>query len=359
LGLVNGVPTPALTASLLGVLRLPGARGTALLNHVGGALIWSVRCEDGRFDTWVVHESLVLTPLLSRTASPVSALVELAGGRWAVAVGARILVVDAQSYTVITTLRGHRRGGIIWSLTPVSGGRLVSRSTDGTVWLWDISRSRALQSLDAGVCQGAEIGAEADDPEAVLLLTQPETHTPGVLTLIDLARGGRPRSSLCVVPEALGAVSCAAALRPGTAELVTAITPQGEAGASTTLSRWVNGAPEILCEVPTRRAGVPALNELFFPTPRRLMALGAKDAALVDLAAGTLRDDVRAYRVTSGGLALVAETELLDLNTGTRLVLPSGILRTPKVLAASSLAEDGASFALGAGDELVWWRLRR
>ncbi|MBK7761629.1 MAG: hypothetical protein IPI35_35545 [Deltaproteobacteria bacterium] len=143
-------------------------------------------------------------------------------------------------------------------------------------------------------------------------------------------------------------MSCAAALRPGTSELVTALTPRGDTGATTTLSRWVNGVEQVLCLRPTRRAGVAALNELFFPTPSQLMALGAKDAVLVELETGALRDDVRAYRVTSSGLALVEEAAVLDLNTGARLLLPSGILRTPKVLGASSTeGKEGGSARLG------------
>ena len=103
---MNGVPTPALSASLLGVIHRPGARGSASLNHVGGALIWSVWCEDGRYDTWVVHESLVLTPLLSRTASPVSALVEMAGGHDRELEG---LGGGADLYTAIGEERAGRR----------------------------------------------------------------------------------------------------------------------------------------------------------------------------------------------------------------------------------------------------------
>ena len=353
-------PAPPLSASLLGVLRLPAVRGTSFLTHVsGGGLVWSVRREDGRFDTWAVSPSLGLTAILSRLGAPVSALAELPGGAWALAVSARILVVDAQTRAVIKTLRGHRRGGILWSLTSVPGDRLVSRSTDGTARLWNIIRSRELHQLDAGEILGAEVGADPNDPEAVLVLTRPEPSDPGVVALRDLARDGLQRPLQRLTPEGSGAMSCAAALRPGTSELVTALTPRGDTGATTTLSRWVNGVEQVLCLRPTRRAGVAALNELFFPTPSQLMALGAKDAVLVELETGAFRDDVRAYRVTSSGLALLEETAVLDLNTGARLLLPSGILRTPKVLGASSLAEDGASFALGAGDELVWWRLHR
>lgn len=324
-----------------------------------GRLLWTVARDDRRYDTWVVGPSLEKTALFSARASPVSAVVELPGGRLAVAVGAQVLVLDAQTLAVLHTLRGHRRGGILWSLTPVPGDRLVSRSTDGTVRLWHDGAGRALHCVESSGLLGAEVGADLDDPEAVLLLSQPDPDMPGALALLDLARGGRPRPIQRVVSDDLGAVSCAAALRPGTSEVITAITPLGDAGATTTLTRWVSGRAEIIHQRPTRRPGVASLNELFFPTPGLLMALGAKDAALVDLTRGTLRDDVRAYRVTSSGLALVEETEVLDLNTAARLLLPSGILRTPKVLAASSLAEDGTSFALGAGDELVWWRLHR
>lgn len=345
-----------LTASLLGVVRLAGVRGAALVGHVPGGLVWSVRRVDGRFDTWLVRPSMELTPLLSRTVAPVSALAALPGGELALAVGARILVFDHPSLTARRTLRGHRRGGVIWSLTAVAGGRLVSRSTDLTVVLWDITRGRALQRLDAGACQGAEVGADPDDPEAVLLLTQPDAEDLGVLTLVDLHRGGRPRPPLRVGSDL---AVCAAALRPGSLELVTASTPRGDSGVTTTLSRWDRGAEERLCELPTRRAGVAALNELFFPTPDLLMALGARDSALVSLTTREIRHDLRAYRVTSSGLALVDEAEVVDLTTGARLAFPSGALRAPRALGASSLAEDGASFALGAGDELVWWTIQR
>jgi hypothetical protein len=347
------------SATLAGVFRCPGARGTSHLAHLSdGRLLWTVARDARRYDTWVVGPSLEKTALFSARASPVSAVVELPGWRLAVAVGAQVLVLDAQTLAVLHTLRGHRRGGIIWSLTLVPGDRLVSRSTDGTVRLWHYGAGRALHGVESSGLLGAEVGADPDDPEAVLVLTQPDPDAPGVLALLDLARGGRSRPQR-IVSEDLGAVSCAAALRPGTSEIVTATTPLGDRGATTTLTRWVSGRAEIIHQRPTRRPGVASLNELFFPTPDLLMALGAKDAALMDLEQGTLRDDVRAYRVTSSGLALVEETEVLDLNTGARLLLPSGILRTPRVLAASSLAEDGASFALGAGDELVWWRLHR
>ncbi|MBK7761631.1 MAG: hypothetical protein IPI35_35555 [Deltaproteobacteria bacterium] len=93
------------------MLRLPAVRGTSFLTHVsGGGLVWSVRREDGRFDTWAVSPSLGLTVILSRLGAPVSALAELPGGAWARAVGADS-VVDAQTRAVIKTLRGHRRAG--------------------------------------------------------------------------------------------------------------------------------------------------------------------------------------------------------------------------------------------------------
>ena len=343
-----------LTASLLGVVRLAGARGAALVGHVPGGVVWSVRRVDGRFDTWLVRPSLELTPLLSRTVAPVSALVTLPGGELALAVGARIVVFDHPSLTARRALRGHRRGGVIWALTPVSGDRLVSRSTDLTVVLWDLTKGRALQRLDAGACQGAEVGADPEDPEAVLLLTQPDAEDPGVLTLVDLHRGGRPRPPLRV---GFDLAACAAALRPGGLELLPACTPRG--GPTTTLSLWSRGEERRLCATPTRRAGVAALNEVLFPSADHGLALGARDSALVELGTGAIHHELRAYRVTSRGLALVDEAEVVDLRTAARLVFPSGALRAPRALGASSLAEDGASFALGAGDELVWWTIQR
>jgi hypothetical protein len=309
-------------------------------------LWWCVSRADGRFDTWIVGPGSRPRLVCEGARSPTEDAAGLASGLAVLAIHPSLQVVEDAG--LAPPLRVSADGDWpVRRLVALSNERVVAHGSQESVPVWDI-RSRALvATIDASTTDLLSFGAARGDPDGVLVaVVEPGPNWRGALW--DVVRGAARLRVSVPTPSGATLEHGAAAVRPGTEEIVALLTHrQGEEWV-TTLHRWAAGQHTILDE---RRGPAPAFTELLFVAPDWLMVMGHRTDALWELPNLTVRHGLRVEQVTPNGRARLHPRAVLDLSTGERVSVP-GARGEPWCL-----HPQGERVSVASGRALTTWRL--
>jgi hypothetical protein len=332
----------------------PGVLGTERLEHLGPDLMWwCVRRRNKRYDTLIVGPGDAVRVLSRGEAEKTETATRLPSGLLAVGLRHEVRLYDL---TTLTPRGVLPCGKWVYHLCPLPNDRLLVWSSGELCPIWDLNTLEVVTQVNAREVGLLTVGTLPDDPDAVLLAGRGEAGPPWRATVWDALRGRAVYTVEVPVPEGAVAEVSDTILRPGTDTLYALVTILRGEERVTTLHQWANGHHLVMDEVVSPHP-FAALSSLYFAAPHRLMVSGHRRDALWDLRDMTVRRDVRTLSLATNERTLTEDWSVLDLRTGQRVTIPSAAARRARGGAGFALDPTGERVAIGAGDELVRYRI--
>ena len=263
---------------------------------------------------------------------------------------------DLNTLAHVGSLVGHEP--VIWELRCVSGGRLVSSSSDRQRILWDLSTAQAIVRSDLAIFQSwsAPRGLLPGDP---LLVTHSElregqwrsalmnAHTGEVVLEAQLPASRPAHHTVAASPDALewaGVISEGAEDVWGPSQVI----------------HFTAAGPRLLY-TETVADSIPGVVSLRFLTRDWLYCSGARQPPLmINVRTGQRRASPQEGPVTRNNLMLChREVAVLDLDCGELRPLHSAPPVEGRRLEALMITEAGDQALVATDTALEWWRIQR
>ena len=322
----------------------------------GGRLLMLWRREEDRVSAEVLSSTGAVVALTDRPRDQLTLIVvDEASGRLVISIDNVPELFDLHTLAHVGSLIGHQP--VIWELRSVSGGRLVSSSSDRQRILWDLSTAQPLVRSDLALfhCWSVPRGLLPGDP---LLVTDSVLRDGQWCSALVNAHTGEEvlRAQL---PAPLPAHHAAAAC-PDALEWAGVISEGAEDtwGPSRVYHFTVAG-PRLIDEEPYSDS-IPGVVSLRFLNGDWLYCSGGRHPPqMINVRTGQRRPSPQYGPVTRNNLMLChQEVAVFDLDSGALVPLHSAPPVEGRRLEALMITEAGDQALVATDTALEWWRIQ-